>query len=146
MNKSNQGSIRHDGTVCAVSGGVVSVRIVQTSACAGCKIAASCRTSESKEKIIEICDAAAASRLRVGDSVTVAMTAGMALKALLLGYVYPFALLLVVLFASMALTASEPKAAACACASLIPYYTALYLLRGHIGGRFTVTAHLDEKE
>ena len=46
--------IRHEGIIEAVDGATARVRILQVSACAGCKIASHCHTSDSKEKIVDV--------------------------------------------------------------------------------------------
>ena len=43
--------IKHNGVVDGVEDGCVRVRILQSSACSACKVAAHCNTSETKEKI-----------------------------------------------------------------------------------------------
>ena len=49
-----ENKIKHVGVVESVVGECVKVRVVQSSACASCKVAKQCNTSESKEKIIDI--------------------------------------------------------------------------------------------
>ena len=46
--------ICHSGIVERIDDGCVHVRIVQTSACAACKVAGYCNAAESKEKIIDV--------------------------------------------------------------------------------------------
>ncbi len=46
--------IKHSGVVEKIVGDCVRVRIVQTSACAACKVASHCNAAESKEKIVEV--------------------------------------------------------------------------------------------
>ena len=45
--------ISHSGIVERIDGDCVQVRIVQTSACAACKVAGYCNAAESKEKVID---------------------------------------------------------------------------------------------
>ena len=49
-----ENKIKHSGVVESVNDGCVSVKIIQSSACAICKAAKQCHASESKEKIIEV--------------------------------------------------------------------------------------------
>ena len=63
--------ISHSGIVESISDGCVQVRILQTSACAACKVAGHCHASESKEKIVDVLNVHDTNRLKVGDSVTV---------------------------------------------------------------------------
>ena len=46
--------ISHSGIVERINGDCVQVRIVQTSACAACKVAGYCNAAESKEKVIDV--------------------------------------------------------------------------------------------
>ena len=46
--------IKHSGVVESVDGDCMKVRILQTSACAGCKAAGVCNAAEKKEKVIYI--------------------------------------------------------------------------------------------
>ena len=43
--------IRHEGVIDSIDEGCVHVRILQTSACAACKVAGYCNAAEAKEKI-----------------------------------------------------------------------------------------------
>ena len=120
--------ISHSGVVESVSEGRVTVRILQTSACAACKVAGSCNAAESKEKIIDVfCDSVAA--YKVGQSVVVSASRQMAAQALLWAFGVPFVLMMAVLVLVLLLTANEGWAALSAIAILIPYYLILWLLR-----------------
>jgi len=61
--------IRHSGIIDSIENSTVRVRILQTSACAACKVAAHCNASESKEKLVDVAVADGSVR-RVGDTVT----------------------------------------------------------------------------
>ena len=121
-------TIRHSGIVDSVEDGCVHVRIVQTSACAACKVAGYCNAAESKEKIIDVfCDPVAA--YTVGQQVVVSASRQMAAQALLWAFGVPFVLMMAVLMLVLLLTANEGWAALSAIAILIPYYLILWLLR-----------------
>ena len=120
--------ITHSGVVDSVEDGRVHVRIVQTSACAACKVASYCNASESKEKMIDVyCDNVAA--YKVGQQVTVSTSGQVAAKALLWAFGVPFVLLMVVLVLVLLLTGNEGWAALGALVALVPYYIILWLLR-----------------
>ena len=121
--------ISHSGVIERIESDRVQVRIIQTSACAACKVAGYCNAAESKEKLIDVfCDSVAKS-LHVGQSVTVTTSGVVAAKALLWGFGLPFVVLVAVLIVVLLLTSSEGLAALCALAALVPYYLALWLLR-----------------
>jgi sigma-E factor negative regulatory protein RseC len=120
--------ISHSGIVERIDDGCVHVRIVQTSACAACKVAGYCNAAESKEKIIDVyCDSVA--DYQVGQQVVVSTSGQVAVKALLWAFGVPFVLLMTVLVLVLLLTANEGLAALSALAALVPYYLVLWLLR-----------------
>ena len=124
--------ISHSGIVESISDGCVQVRILQTSACAACKVAGHCHASESKEKIVDVLNVRDASRLKVGDSVIVSASRDVANRALLLGFGVPFLILVSVLFIMLKVVSDEGLAATTAILALMPYYGVLYLMRDRI--------------
>ena len=123
--------IKHSGVVENILGDSVQVRIVQTSACAACKVAGYCNASESKEKLVDVYHADTRN-LRVGDVVTVTASTQVAAQALLLGFGLPFVVLVAVLFAVVLITGNEGAAALSGLAALVPYYAVLFLFRNRI--------------
>ena len=124
--------ISHSGIVESISEGCVQVRILQTSACAACKVAGHCHASESKEKIVDVLNVADVSHLKVGDNVVVSASRDVANRALLLGFGVPFLILLSVLLVMLQLVSDEGLAALAALLALLPYYGLLYLMRDRI--------------
>ena len=124
--------ISHSGIVESIREGCVQVRILQTSACAACKVAGHCHASESKEKIVDVLNVRDTSRLKVGDNVTVCASRHVANRALLLGFGLPLLLLVSVLLIALKLLTDEGLAALTALLALVPYYVLLYLLRDRI--------------
>jgi sigma-E factor negative regulatory protein RseC len=123
--------IKHSGVVENILGDSVQVRIVQTSACAACKVAGYCNASESKEKLVDVYHADTRN-LRVGDVVTVTASTQVAAQALLLGFGLPFVVLVAVLIAVLLITGNEGAAALSGLAALVPYYAVLFLFRNRI--------------
>jgi sigma-E factor negative regulatory protein RseC len=120
--------ISHSGIIDNIEGNCIKVRIVQTSACASCKVASHCNASESKEKMIDVfCDSVA--EYKIGQQVTVSTSGQVAAKALLWAFGVPFVLLMVVLVLVLLLTGNEGWAALGALVALVPYYIILWLLR-----------------
>ena len=124
--------ISHSGIVESISEECVQVRILQTSACAACKVAGHCHASESKEKIVDVLIVPDASRLKVGDNVTVCASNDVANRALLLGFGLPLLILVSVLLIALFFLSDEGLAAMMALLALVPYYILLYLLRDRI--------------
>lgn len=120
--------IRHEGIIDSIEEGCVHVRILQTSACAACKVAGYCNAAESKEKLVDVFRTDA-TNLKVGDAVTVSTTGDVAARALLWAFGVPFLVMVAVLVVVLRQTEDEGIAALSGLAALIPYYGLLYLLR-----------------
>ena len=133
--------ISHAGIIEQMDGDSIKVRIVQTSACAACKVASHCNAAESKVKIVDVIGAAA-SRYQIGQEVTVWASKDVANKALALGFGIPFLLLLAVLVTVLCFTANEGVAAIAALGSLLPYYFLLWLRRDSI--QRGISFHIEE--
>ena len=130
--------IKHAGVVDGVEGECVRVRILQSSACSGCKVAAHCNASETKEKIIDVMDADA-SHYQKGDQVMVVADTAVGFRASLYGYLLPLILMVVTLVGVLAATHSEGLAAVSALGILIPYYVLLFLMRNKLRNRLSFT-------
>jgi len=123
--------ISHSGIIHSITDGCIRVQIVQTSACAACKVASHCNAAESKIKIVDVMSNNT-SGYKVGQEVTVWASKDVANRALMLGFGVPFLLLICVLMVALKLTGNEGVAALAAIASLVPYYVALWLMRDKI--------------
>jgi sigma-E factor negative regulatory protein RseC len=123
--------IKHSGVVENIVGDCVSVRIVQTSACAACKVVSHCNAAESKEKLVDVRCANSAA-YKKGQQVVVTASTEVAARALLLGFGLPFVVLVSVLFIVLQVSGNEALAALSGLAALLPYYVALYLFRNRI--------------
>lgn len=130
-------TIKHLGIVENIQGSHLSVRIVQTSACAACSAKGHCTSADSKDKIIDIIDTAAF--WQVGDKVMVVGEMSMGMMAVVLAFVLPFVLLIVSLFLFMALMENELYAALLSLAVLVPYYFILWLNKTRLKQKFSFT-------
>jgi sigma-E factor negative regulatory protein RseC len=120
--------VSHSGVVERIEDGCVHVRIVQTSACAACKVAGYCNASESKEKVVDVyCDDSAS--YSVGQAVNVLASRQVAGRALLLAFGLPFVVMITVLVVVLQVTANEGWAAVSGLLALLPYYGVLWLFR-----------------
>ncbi len=134
-NKMNN-KIKHAGVVDHVAGDCVCVRILQSSACSACKVAAHCNASETKEKLVEVMDKHA-DRYQQGDTVTVVADTTVGFRASLYGYLLPLLLMVVTLVVVVQTAHSEGWAALSALGILVPYYIALYLFRDKLKNRLS---------
>ena len=131
-------TIKHLGIVENIQGSHLSVRIVQTSACAACSVKGHCSSADSKDKIIDIIDTTAAS-YQVGENVMVVGETSMGMQAVALAFIIPFVLLIFTLFLFMALIENELYAALLSLAVLIPYYSVLWLNKTRLKQQFSFT-------
>ena len=127
----NHNQISHAGIIDSISGGVVHVRIVQSSACSSCKVADYCNSAEHKEKIIDV-RCANTSKYSVGQEVTVMATPAVGAKAVIMAFVIPTVILLVTIATCIGCGTSEAVAAMAGIIAMVPYYIVLYLNRGKL--------------
>lgn len=131
-------TIKHLGIVESIQGSHLSVRIVQTSACAACSAKGHCSSADSKDKVIDITDTAASS-FRVGERVMVVGEMSMGMMVVMLAFIIPFVLLVVSLFLFMALIGNELYAALLSLIILVPYYFVLWLNKTRLKQKFSFT-------
>ena len=129
-------NICHAGIIDSIEDGIIRVRILQTSACAACKVARHCNASESKEKLVDVA-LTEESTWKVGDAVTVCASRNAVSHAMLLAFAIPLVLMVVTLVVVMLLTGNEATAGLSSLAVLIPYYIALWQLRNLIGRKIS---------
>lgn len=121
--------ISHTGIIDSISEGNVKVRIVQSSACSGCKIASHCTSAESKEKIIDVYINETTS-YTIGQQVEVIASVGVGFRAVTYGFIIPTIILVTTIIVCLKyLGQSEGVSALMGILSLIPYYLILFLLK-----------------
>ena len=126
-------AIRHEGIVENIGADSCSVRILQASACSSCSARQLCRSSESKEKLVEV--RGHYPTLHVGDRVLLVGSVRQGLRASVLAYVVPLIIMLAALFVSTYL-AGEGIGALAALLVLALYYGGLFLLRDKLRKTF----------
>lgn len=131
-------TIKHQGIVENIQGSHLSVRIIQTSACAACSAKGHCSSADSKDKVIDITDAAASS-YQVGEQVMITGETSMGMMAVVLAFVIPFMLLITSLFIFMAWMENELYAALSSLIILVPYYFILWLNKARLKQKFSFT-------
>ena len=130
--------ISHSGVIEEIQGNNVKVRIVQTSACAACKVAGYCNAAEKKEKIIDVQNVDATS-YTLGQTVTVSTSGQVAARALLWAFGLPFVVLIVVLIGVLWFTKNEGLAAISALLALVPYYLIIWTQRNKLREQLSFT-------
>ncbi len=127
-------TIRHEGIVESIGAKSCLVRILQASACSSCSARQLCRSSESKEKVIEV--KGHYPTLQVGDNVTLIGSVRQGLRASVLAYVIPLIIMLVALFVGTRL-GGDGIGALAALLFLAIYYGILFLFRDKLDKQFS---------
>lgn len=115
--------IEHLGLVHAVEGNNVQVQIIQVSACSGCHAKGACTSADMDEKFVDV--DSEGREFKIGDSVTLYGQASMGFLAVFLAFVFPFLLILLVLFLANNYTSNEVVSGVLGLGVLIPYYIIL---------------------
>jgi sigma-E factor negative regulatory protein RseC len=134
--------IAQKGIVEEIVDHTIRVRIQRESACGHCNARSMCNLSDISDRIIETHDNGL--DLKIGDFVEIAITRSMGHKAVLLGYLLPFLLVITILILLNALRLQEWLSGLISLGMLVPYYMFLYLLRDRLKKSFTFT--LSKKE
>jgi len=118
-------TIEHNGIVKKVDDDFILVSVIANTGCASCEAKGVCSVSELEEKEIEVRNFS--DNYRVGEQVVVFFKESLGFRALFLGYILPFIILMLVLLLADTLGYGEGVAGLSALGSLIPYYSILYL-------------------
>jgi sigma-E factor negative regulatory protein RseC len=126
--------ITHEGIVLKAPGdGTADVEIITGSACSGCHAKSACSLGNSDVRVINV---RSDEKLSPGDKVTVVMEQSQGFRALAIGYVIPFLVLIAFFIALTVAGAGELSSALLSFASLAVYYFIVWLLRGRIEKKF----------
>ncbi len=127
-------TITHEGTVLSVPGdGTAEVEIITAEACGGCRAKSVCSAGKDDTRIITVKSSGSVS---AGDHVTVVMQVSQGFRALAIGYIIPFVVLIAAFVITTVTGAGEILSAMLSFAALGLYYLAIWLLRGIIGKKF----------
>jgi sigma-E factor negative regulatory protein RseC len=127
--------IGQEGTVEEINDHLVKVRIQRDSACGHCSVSGICNSSDGSGRLIET--TTDAQDLSIGDMVDITLKRSMGNKAVVLGYLIPFMLLLVVLILLNSLGFEEWISGLLSLSALIPYYCILFLFRDRLKRTFS---------
>ncbi|OQX76038.1 MAG: hypothetical protein B6D61_09395 [Bacteroidetes bacterium 4484_249] len=128
-------TIKHSGIIKDIDSQQYYVSIIAQSACAACHAKSVCNVTELQEEIIEIPKEETDS-YKIGDRVEILMEKSLGPKAVMLGYVIPFLLLLTTLIISLNIFDSEGAAGLLSLGILIPYYLVLYWVKDKLKKTF----------
>lgn len=129
--------ISHRGVVVEQEPGVAWIEFTQTSACAGCHAASVCGTSDRNKKRIKAINAL--SDIQNGDCIEIEGAARLGVKAVLIAYLIPAAVVVLTLVVALACGVGEVGSAIASLLMLIPTFGAIYLLKERIEREFVFT-------
>jgi sigma-E factor negative regulatory protein RseC len=134
---SNSKSIEHKGRIESIDGNKINVNFLAVSGCASCHAKGVCSAADMQEKSVEVFDFT--NQYKLGEEVNVTLKQSLGFRALFLGYVLPFILILFILIILTAITKNEAISGIGALSVLVPYYLVLFLLKDKIRKKFTFT-------
>lgn len=117
-------TVEHTGIIEKIDNNLITVRFLSMSSCASCHAKGACSAADMQEKEVEVIDDSG--KYSTGEHVKVSMSQSLGFRALFLGYVLPFLILLIGLITFTSLNFSELKSGVFALALLVPYYVILY--------------------
>ena len=127
-------TIAHEGMVLRTPGdGTADVEIITAEACSGCHAKSVCSAGKSDIRVITVKSNAA---IKAGDRVTVVMQLSQGFRALAIGYIIPFVVLIAAFVITTVSGAGELASGLLSFAALGLYYLVMWLLRKKIGEKF----------
>ncbi|MCF8368119.1 MAG: SoxR reducing system RseC family protein [Bacteroidales bacterium] len=127
--------IKHAGIIHRIENNIIFVSIVAQSACASCEVKGACNITDLNEEIVEV-PAQDNHPFKPGDKVNISMEKSLGTRAVFLGYLLPFILVLTSLIIALFFTSNEGFAGLVSLFILIPYYLVLYKNRDLMKRKF----------
>ena len=124
------------GVVEEIDNDTIKVNITSISACQSCHAKGACSVANVQEKTIEIPSKA---NYKPSQQVMITLQQSSGYKALFLGYVLPFLIVLFTLILFTSFTDNEAIAGIVSIGTLIPYYSLIYVMRNKIKKNFSFT-------
>jgi sigma-E factor negative regulatory protein RseC len=128
-------TIRHKGIINKIDERFNYVAIIAQSACSACHAKSACNISDLNEEIIKI-PKTPNDDYKTGQTVYVKMRKSLGTLAVMLGYIFPFLLVLVSLIILLNIISSEGLAGLISVGLLAPYYLILYFYRSRLNKTF----------
>lgn len=122
-------NIEHPGIINKIENDRVWVSIQPQSACGSCHSKSLCGMAEVAEKVVEVKSPGPNHTFNPGQSVVINLKKSSGYRALFLGYLLPFLIVMATLIISLQITHNEGFSALLALFTVVPYYGILYLRR-----------------
>ena len=128
-------AIKHSGIIKDIDSKQYYISIIAQSACAACHAKGVCNVSELQQEIVEV-SREQTDNYKIGDKVEILMEKSLGPQAVMVGYFFPFLLLLVTLIITLSFMKNQGIAGLISIAILVPYYFILYTLRDRLKNKF----------
>ena len=129
-------NIEHPGIIDRIEGNRIWVSIQPQSACGNCHSKSYCGMAEVAEKIVEVQPTSADREYETGQHVMISLKKSLGYRALFLGYLLPFLILIISLIILLSVTENETISALTSILLMVPYYLILYVNRDKIKASF----------
>ncbi len=128
--------VSHKGVIVGVTSDIVRVEIISQSACSSCHAAGLCSMSETTKKEVEV-PVRSGEHFMLGDNVSVILEMSMGMKAVVLAYVVPLAILLMICISLSYASVGELVSGLLGLGGVAVWYLLLYLFRNRISRKYT---------
>lgn len=128
--------IEHTGVICNIGKTSITVKITAHPSCSSCHASGLCNASGSVEKFFEV---PLQDKFETGQNVRIITSLSSGFRALLLGYVFPLAVLVTALIIMLIAGAGELVAGIGSVSVVAIYYLGLFLLRDKIEKKIKFT-------
>ena len=132
----SSGIIEHLGVISEVSGSIIRVSVTPESACGSCRARGSCSIGGNDEKVIDVLPSPGET-YSPGEQIKVILEQTLGIKALVLGYLLPFLVVLAILIILTVLGVNEGMAGLLSLAILAPYYLCLAFFKERLKKKFS---------
>ncbi|MFW5725470.1 MAG: SoxR reducing system RseC family protein [Bacteroidota bacterium] len=129
-------NIEHPGIIDRIEKDRIWVSIMPQSACGNCQSKSYCGMAEVAEKIVEVQPKSTAQQYKAGQKVVISLKRSLGYRALFLGYLLPFLVVMITLITTLSITGNEALSAVLSLLVVIPYYTILYWKKEAIKSSF----------
>ena len=129
-------NIEHPGIIDRIEGKRIWVSILPQSACGNCHSKSYCGMAEVAEKIVEVQPPPTGINLEMGQHVIISLKKSLGYRALFLGYLLPFLILLASLVIMLTIIGNEALSALVSIFLMVPYYLVLYFNKDKIKASF----------
>ena len=131
----NKEDIKREGVVIDMNERFISVEILCRSACGSCRAKSFCSPGDEELRVVEV-ENRGFTTYDIGEKVNLKMNSTLGAKAVWISYVMPAIILILTIFASNFLGASEPVSGLASVVAVAIYYFVIWLIKDKISKEF----------